>query len=175
MEQKMELDIIIKFDEAIEKLENELPNEMVSGCAEATMRHILKILGIENALIDNIMIPLSGGLGGYKSEKGWTGPCGAVVGGCGAVGVILGGNRKEKMTQNNVLPAYLKSAQFAKEFEKKFGTVRCSDLTGYDFSDPNQIMEYLKEGVWGKQCYKYVLWAIDNIRKLMKKELKKGW
>jgi C_GCAxxG_C_C family probable redox protein len=171
MEQKMEHDINLKFDEAIEKLKKDLPNEIPSGCAEATMRHILKILGTEEALIDNIMISLSGGLGGYKSEKGWPGPCGAVVGGCGGVGLILGG--KEKMAPNNVLPAYLKSAQFAKEFEKEFGTVICSELVGYDFSDPNQIMEYMKEGVWGKQCYKYVLWAIDNIRKLMKKELKK--
>lgn len=72
----MEQDINLKFDEAIEKLEKELTNEIPSGCAEATMRHFLKILGTEEALIDNIMIPLSGGLGGYKSEKGWFGPCG---------------------------------------------------------------------------------------------------
>jgi len=37
------------------------------------------------------------------------------------------------------------------------------------------MMEYMKEGVWGKTCYKYVLWAIDNIRKLMQKELKANW
>ena len=69
----------------------------------------------------------------------------------------------------------MKSAQFAKEFEKEFGTVICPTLSGYDFSDPAAMMEYMKEGVWGKICYKYVLWAIDNIRKLMKKELKKNW
>lgn len=173
MEQKIEQDIISKFDKAIEKLEKELPNEIPSGCAEATMRHILNILGMEETLINNIMIPLSGGLGGYKSEEGWFGPCGAVVGGCGAIGAILAG--KEKMDQSKVLPAYLKSAQFAKEFEKEFGSVVCPNLSGYDFSDPNNIMKYLEEGVWGKKCYKYVLWAIDNVRKLMKKELKKNW
>jgi C_GCAxxG_C_C family probable redox protein len=173
MEQKTEQDINLKFDNALKQLEKELPNEIPGGCAEATMRHFLNILGIEEELINNIMIPLSGGLGGYKSEKGWFGPCGAVVGGCGAVGVILGG--KDKMSPNNVLPAYLKSAQFAKEFEKVFGSVLCPNLSGYDFSDPNAIMEYMKEGIWGKKCYKYVLWAIDNIRKMMNKELKKNW
>ena len=173
MEQKMEQDIFSKFDKVLEKLEKDLPNEIPGGCAEATMRHILSILGMEEILIDNIMIPLSGGLGGYKSEEGWFGPCGAVVGGCGAAGAILGG--KKKMEPNKVLPAYLKSAQFAKEFETEFGSVICHNLCGYDFSDPNSIMEYMKEGVWGKQCYKYVLWAIDNVRKLMKKELKKNW
>lgn len=175
MAQKMEGDINAKFDEALKQLEENLPKTTPAGCAEATLMNILSILGIEDGLINNIMIPLSGGLGGYKSEKGWCGPCGAVVGGCAAVGVILGGKETEIMSPNLVLPAYLKSAQFAKEFEKEFGTVICPDLSGYDFSDPNAIMEYIKEGIWGKTCYKYVLWAINNVRKLMKKELKKNW
>ena len=175
MESKQAEDMNSKFDKALEELEKTLPKEMPSGCAEATMRNVLKILGTEDTRINNIMIPLSGRLGGYKSEKGWFGPCGAVVGGCGSVGVILGGKDNKALPPNLVLPAYLKSAQFAKEFEKEFGSVLCSDLSGYDFSDPNKIMEYIEKGIWGKQCYKYVLWAIDNVRKLMKKELKKGW
>ena len=96
-----------------------------------------------------------------------------MVGGCAAVGAILGGKERKKIPSNLVFPAFMKSAQFAKEFEKQFGSVICPDLSGYDFSDPNAIMEYVKNDVWGKTCYKYVLWAIDNIRKLMKKELKK--
>ncbi|MFX1427671.1 MAG: hypothetical protein ACFFBE_14545, partial [Promethearchaeota archaeon] len=90
MEQKM-IDLDSKFDELLEDLTKNLPKQMPAGCAEATLRNILKVLGIEDNLINNIMVPLSGGLGGYKSEKGWFGPCGAVVGGCAAVGAILGG------------------------------------------------------------------------------------
>ena len=119
------------------------------------------------------MIPLSAGLGGYKSEKGWSGPCGAVVGGCAAVGVILGGKGRDKISSDLVPIAYMKSAQFAKEFEKEFGSIICPNLSGYDFSDPNALMEYVKDGTWGKKCYKYALWAIDNIRKLMQEELVK--
>jgi len=173
----MESEIDTKFDEMLKELEKILPkaNPAEGGCAEATLTSILSILGIEDGLINNIMIPLSGGLGGYKSEKGWTGPCGAVVGGCAAVGVILGGKEKEKMSTNLVPIAYMKSAEFAKEFENKFGTIVCPSLSGYDFSDPNAFMEYIKNDIWGKTCYKYVLWAIDNIRKLMKEELKNNW
>lgn len=169
------MEIDLKFDEALEHLKESLPKESPAGCAEATMRNILNILGIEEQLINNIMIPLSGGLGGYKSEKGWSGPCGAVVGGCAAVGAILGGKEKDPITMNLVPVAYMKSAQFAKEFEKEFGSVICPNLSGYDFSDPSTMMEYMQEGVWGKTCYKYVLWAIDNIRKLMNEELKTNW
>jgi C_GCAxxG_C_C family probable redox protein len=167
------LDIDSKFDNLLDDLTESLPKEMPAGCAEATLRNILKVLDIEDELINNIMVSLSGGLGGYKSEEGWSGPCGAVVGGCAAVGAILGG--KKPMTQNLVMPAYLKSAQFAKEFENKFGTVLCPNLSGYDFSDPSAMMEYMKENIWGKKCYKYVLWAIDNVRKMMNKELKRSW
>lgn len=96
MEHKiMERDIGTKFDEALMELKEFLPKTSPAGCAEATLTNILKILEIEEDLINNIMIPLSGGLGGYKSEKGWFGPCGAVVGGCAAVGVILGGKEKK--------------------------------------------------------------------------------
>jgi C_GCAxxG_C_C family probable redox protein len=171
----MERDIDLRFEEALKRLEENLPKTQPSGCADATLENILSILGIENDTINNIMLPLSGGLGGYKSEKGWSGPCGAVVGGCAAVGAILGGKDREKIPINLVLPAYMKSAQFAKEFEKEFGSVVCPDLSGYDFSDPAAMMEYIKKNVWGTTCYKYVLWAIDNVRKLMKKELKRNW
>ncbi|MFX1324755.1 MAG: C-GCAxxG-C-C family protein [Promethearchaeota archaeon] len=174
MEQKM-MDINSRFDELLEDLKESLSKETPAGCAEATFRHVSNILGIENQLINNIMIPLSGGLGGYKSEKGWFGPCGAVVGGCAAVGAILGGKEKEPLGMNLIPVAYMKSAQFAKDFEKEFGTVLCPELSGYDFSDPSAMMEYMEKGIWGKTCYKYVLWAIDNVRKLMKSELEKNW
>lgn len=165
------------FDEALKQLEELLPkmSPVEGGCAEATLISILGILGIEDGLINNIMIPLSGGLGGFKSEKGLFGPCGAVIGGCAAVGVILGGKGRKKMSSNLVPVAYMKSAQFAKEFEKEFGSIICPDLSGYDFSEPNALMEYVEDGIWGKTCYKYVLWAIDNTRKLMKEELKQNW
>ena len=172
MEQKM-MDIDSKFDDLLKDLKESLPKQMPAGCAEVTLKSILKVLDIEDNLINNIMVPLSGGLGGYKSEEGWSGPCGAVVGSCAAIGAILGG--KEPMTQEVVMPTYMKSAQFAKEFEKEFGTVLCPKLSGYDFSDPAAMMEYIKENIWGKKCYKYVLWAIDNLRKMMSTELKKNW
>ena len=169
------MDIDKKFDKAMDELKESLPKEMPAGCAEATLKNILKILGTEDQMINNLMVPLSGGLGGYKSQKGWFGPCGAVVGGCAAVGVILGGKEKKPMDPNTVMLAYANSAQFAKDFENEFGTVLCPELSGYDFSDPDAMMKYIQEGVWGKTCYKYVLWAIGNIRKRMNEYLKKNW
>ncbi len=174
----MKGEINAKFDEALKQFEEIFPkiNPAEGGCAEATLTGILNVLGIQDGLINNIMIPLSGGLGGFKSEKGQSCPCGAVVGGCAAVGVILGGKGRKKMSNDLVPVAYMKSAQFAKEFEKEFGSVYCPDLSGYDFSQGiNTLMKYIEDGTWGKKCYKYVLWAIDNIRKFMGEELEKNW
>jgi C_GCAxxG_C_C family probable redox protein len=178
MEQKA-MDINSKFDELLVHLKDSLPKEIPGGCAEATMRYITSVLGIEEQLINNIMVSLSGGFGGYKSEKGWSGPCGAVVGGCAAVGAILGGKNKEPLAMNEIPVAYMKSAQFAKEFENEFGSVVCPNLSGFDFSKYDGIteamMDYMKEGVWGNTCHRFVLWAINNVRKMMSEELKAKW
>jgi len=163
-----------KFDEKIKELEEKLP-KMGAGanCAELTLTSVLDVLGIENGVINNLMIPLAGGFGGYKSEKGWQGACGAVVGGIAATGVILGG--KERMPNESIPVAYLKGAKFATDFEQEFGTVVCSGLCGYDFSDPAAFMEYGKNNTWEKTCTKFVLWSVDHVRKVMRKDLRKKW
>lgn len=167
-------DINAKFDAKIKQLEEKLP-KMSKGvnCAELTLTSVLDVLGIKNGVINNLMIPLAGGLGGYKSEKGWQGACGAVCGGCAATGVILGG--KERMPNESILIAYLKSAKFATDFEQEFGTVVCSGLCGYDFGDPDAIMEYQKNNTWEKTCAKFVIWAVDHVRNLMQNDLRKKW
>lgn len=58
------MDMDTKFEKAINELEETLPKVMPAGCAEATLGHILKILGTEDQTINNLMVPLSGGLGG---------------------------------------------------------------------------------------------------------------
>lgn len=170
----MEQDIQAKFDAKVNELKETLPKMRVGvNCAELTLTSVLDVLGIKNGVINNLIMPLAGGFGGYKSEKGWQGACGAVCGGCAATGVILGG--KERMSDDLIPIAYMKSAKFATDFEKEFGTVVCSGLCGYDFSDPNAFMEYQKNNTWADKCVNFVVWAVDHVRKSMKKELRKNW
>jgi C_GCAxxG_C_C family probable redox protein len=162
------------FAEKVEELKQTLPT-LTKGvnCAELTLKNILEVLGIENGLLNNAIIPLAGGFGGYKSKKGWQGACGAVCGGCAAIGIILGG--KERM-HNRIIPiAYLKAAKFATEFEKEFGSVICAELCGYDFSTADGFIQYQKDDCWSKTCYKYVIWAIKKVQKLMNNQLKRFW
>lgn len=163
-------DLYAKFDEKIKELKEKLPN-MVSGanCAELTLTSVLEILGLQDDVYHNIIIPFGGGFGGYKSKKGWMGPCGSVSGGCASTGVILAG--KKRMTNELRPMAYYKSAKFATEFEKEFGSVVCSELCGYDLSDPNNFVEYQKNNTWANTCNTFVIWAVDAVRTIMQKEL----
>ncbi len=138
-----------RFDQKIEELNKNLPNmrEMVN-CAELTLTNILDVLGVDNYLFHNIAMPLAGGFGGYKSKKGWMGACGAVAGGCAAIGAIMGG--KERMDDPTMAMAYLKAAKYASEFEKEFGSVVCAELCGFDFSTPEGFKEYREAGTWKK-------------------------
>jgi C_GCAxxG_C_C family probable redox protein len=169
-----ERNIELSFIKKIEELEKSLP-KLRNGvnCAELTFTNILDILGIENGLLNNAIIPLAGGFGGYKSKEGWQGACGAVCGGCAAIGIILGG--KERMHNKTIPIAYLKAAKFASEFEKEFGSVICARLCGYDFSEADGFIRYKDEECWSKTCYKYVIWAIGAVQKLMNKQLKQNW
>jgi len=163
-----------KFDEKINLLKANLPKlKANANCAELTLTSVLEVLGIDNYLLHNAAIPLAGGFGGYKSKKGWQGACGAVCGGCAALGVILGGH--ERMSNDLIPVAYLKAAKFATEFENEFGSVACSELCGFDFSKPEGFTDYRNNDTWAKICYKFVVWAVDEARKLSKKDLKKKW
>ena len=167
-------EIQLRFDEKVKELEETLPTmrERVN-CCELTLTNILQVLGVDDYKFHNLAMPLAGGFGGYKSKEGWQGACGAVTGGCAAIGVIMGGDKIMDLPTMNM--AYLKAAKYASDFEKQFGTVICSGLCGYDFSTPEGMMDYMKNDTWAKTCNKFVIWAVDKIRKDYKRELKKKW
>jgi C_GCAxxG_C_C family probable redox protein len=168
------MDLESKFDEKVKELEAELPTMNVGvNCAELTLTSVLEVLEVDTYMFHNIIKPLAGGFGGYKSKKGWMGACGAVAGGCAAIGAIMGG--KKLMDDETMALAYFKAAKYCREFENQFGSVICSELCGYDFSKPENYLQYREDGIWAKTCYKFVVWAVDKIRKLNQEELKEKW
>jgi len=170
----MENDINNKFDEKIENLKKVLP-EMKRGvnCCELTLTNILDVIGVDSYMFHNLAMPLAGGFGGYKAKNGWQGACGAVTGACAAIGVIMGGEKK--MDEGQMAMAYLKASKYCTDFENEFGSVVCSKLCGYDFSTPEGFTEYSKSGTWESKCNKFVIWAVNHVRKLTRKQLKKKW
>ncbi len=169
-------EITKRFDEKVAQLKRDLPkaSEMLSvNCAALTLTSVLEVIGVESHFFYNLAVPLAGGFGGFRSMYDWKGPCGAVCGGCAAIGIILGGH--DKMKPKDIPNAYLRASRYAHSFEKEFGSVSCSHLCGIDFSDAEGFQKYLDNNVWEKTCYKFVVFAVDQIRKIMSKELKKKW
>lgn len=166
-----------RFNDKIKNLEETLPDlKGEANCSVLTLTSVLEILGIpelQSFYFNNLAVPLAAGFGGFKSKKGWNGACGAVCGGCAAIGIIMGGQKKLKFSDH--MKVYQKVAKYAHNFEKEFGSVACKDLCGTDFSDLDSINLYMENKIWEKQCYKYVVFGVDQIKKLTKLDLKKKW
>lgn len=167
-------DIEKKFDERIENLKKNLPHLKESNCATLTLMNVLEIIGVEkNHYFNNLIFPLAGGFGGFKSMNEWRGPCGAVCGGLASIGIIIGG--KENIKPTDVQKVYYTGSRFCHEFEKKNGSVACRELTGYDLADPKDAMKYQENKTWETKCYKFVVDAIEMVKKFTLDDLKEKW
>jgi C_GCAxxG_C_C family probable redox protein len=156
-----------KFDERIENLKKSLPHLEGSNCATLTLKNILEVIGVEkNHYFNNLIFPLAGGFGGFKSINEWRGPCGAVCGGLASIGIITGG--KELIKPEDVQKVYY-------EFEKKNGSVACRELTGYDLADPKDAMKYQENKTWENKCVEFVVDAIEMVKKFTLNDLKEKW
>ena len=167
-----------RFDEKLEELKESLPplgKDIGTSCAALTFTHVLDVLGSKNfdsVYFNNLAVPFSG-FGTYTSKSGWAGPCGTVSGGIAAIGVIMGGQEKLKSMETPAV--YVKAAKFASRFEAKYGSVSCKEICGYDLGKPENIKQYVKSRTWEKKCVHFVIYAIDQARKLTKRELKSKW
>jgi len=169
-------DIRTRFKRKLEDLKNILPplgKNIGHSCAATTLTSILDVLNLQDLKLiyfNNLAIPFSG-FSSYKSETGWKGPCGAISGAIAAIGIIIGGQEKTK--DMDVPIVYGKAIRFTKKFEEKFGALSCQDLCGYDLQ--YYIRDYVKNRAWEKKCCNFVLFAIEQVSKLVRKELKDKW
>jgi len=170
-------DIMTRFDEKLENLKEEIKHPAPgANCAILTFTNILDVLGkeeLKSHYFTNLAAPFPL-FGGYKSEEGWKGPCGAVSGSLAGLGIILGGDKKISET-SEVRKAQMNAGRFAEQFSKKFGSICCADICGYDLTKTENAMEYMKNNTWQNKCMHFVLFAIDQVKKQTEKELIKNW
>lgn len=168
--------ISANFKKKLEDLKLILPplgKNVGHSCAATTLTNILDVLDLKelkSIYFNNLAIPFSG-FSSYTSKSGWKGPCGAISGAIAAIGIIMGAQEK---TENEEVPiVYGKAIRFAAKFEEKFGSLSCQDLCGYDLQ--YHIKDYVKNRVWENKCCNFVLFAIEQVSKLTRKELKIKW
>jgi hypothetical protein len=169
-------DASIRFKQKLEDLKRILPplgKNIGHSCAAVTFTNILEVLNypdLKKVYFNNLAIPFSG-FASFESEKGWKGPCGAISGSIASIGIIMGGH--EKIKNLDVPIIYGKALRLAGKFEEKFGSLSCQDLCGYNLQ--YNLKEYVKNRVWENKCCNYVLFAIEQVFKLVRKDLKEKW
>ncbi len=152
------------FEKKIADLKETLPQKYRIGpivprnCAAWTVASLLEILNIEDTNIINMASPLAG----------ITRICGAIGGGLMMVGLIIGEYGKEEVPQSKAAAA---GKRFIIHFEKKFHSIQCPVLTGYDLLTSEGMNAYIKNDVWGHKCYLHIVNAIEIIGKLFKKQI----
>ncbi len=114
-------------------------------------------LNIETRLIPRIATPFGGGMG-RQGEV-----CGAVTGALLALGLARG--RDPGADQAIKTRAYELSADLMRRFQAQFGALRCRDLTGIDWSQPDSSEVFHASGQ-GERCTEYVVMAVAILEDL---------
>ena len=172
----LKTDIIKRFDEKLIELKDTLPplgKNIGNSCAADTLNSIMDVLNLgegKDSYFNNLAVPFSG-FAQFKSKNGWKGPCGAISGALAAIGIIMGG--QDKIKDLDVPKVYGKAVRFAKRFEEEFGSVMCEELCGFDLNI--DLRQYVKTRAWENKCCNFILFAVDNVSKITKKELKQNW
>ena len=172
----LQTDINKRFEEKLMELKNSLPplgKNIGNSCAADTLNSIIEVLNlqdIKNIYFNNLAVPFSG-FAHFKGKNGWKGPCGAIFGALTGIGIISGGQGKIK--DFDVPKVYGKALKFSKRFEEKFGSVMCEELCGFDLNI--DLKQYVKTRAWENKCCNFILFAVDQVSKITRKELRQLW
>ena len=99
-------------------------------------------------------------------------PCGNLSAGMAALGMMFGKKGLEsKEAAREARRASRRGAKsLAEDFEKTFGSVRCIDITGYDFSEPGKFAEFVNAGEFQQKCEKYLEFVVRRLLQVGEEE-----
>ena len=117
-------------------------------CAESVLLAIAEAHGIESDTIPRIATGFCGGL----SDS--CGLCGAVSGAIMGIGLARGRSSPDESVEG----AYATVRRLLSQFEQKFGSTSCAELTGCDLGTPEGQEEFRRKDQ-GRICREYVVEA----------------
>ena len=119
------------------------------NCAEAVFRAIIRELNLDPGEMVKVATPFGGGISGQGLM------CGCLTGAAMAVGLAQGRREADLEAKNR---CYTTVRQIFNEFETKFGTYLCRELSGVDFSTEEGRQQYAGS-VHTRVCVPLVAWA----------------
>lgn len=128
------------------------------NCSESTL---LAIARDALALDSNLIPRIATGFGGGLSRQGYV--CGAVSGVIMGFGLKYGRSSPEELSAQT----YSVVVEFYKEFQKKFGSIVCKELSGCDLSTIEGIRRFREGNVHEQRCRYFVSGAIEIFMSLI--------
>ncbi len=86
--------------------------------------------------------------------------CGAVTGALMVIGLRHGGTGGQKQATFDL------ASEFVKRFRGAHGSINCTELIGYDLSDPEQLAKARAQVVFASRCVDYVRTAARILQEM---------
>jgi C_GCAxxG_C_C family probable redox protein len=142
-----------KADEAVEAFKKGL------SCSQAIFSVYGKDLGVDPETAEKI----SSAFGAGVAKTGEI--CGAVSGALMVVGLTQ--KREDIGNATSREKVYGLARRFIEEFTARNGSVNCTELVGYDLSDPKQFAEAKEKKVFATRCSKLIKDAGEILEELL--------
>lgn len=125
------------------------------SCAQSVLMAFAEDYGLSREKAAKV----AGAFGGGISHLGLS--CGAVTGALMVLGLKYGGTPEMKEE------TYTIARELVSRFTGLHGSINCTELVGYDLSDPDQIAKARELGVFGIKCSRYVETAVHILEELL--------
>lgn len=131
-------------------------------CAEASLQALLKLWNIQNP---EFSWATAGYLGAIMSGET---TCGLLIGSSVAIGLKCGQGKdsipedcpSERGTAIEIV------SELYNDFKEKFGSTSCKTLSTVDFSDGDQLGEYIAEKKWKSTCDLFLDFTLRKLHKI---------
>ena len=130
-----------------------LRDDNAYGCAETTYMVLKKIFGLRNPMDSSPAMVFNGGFA-YSG-----GLCGALTGAALAIGELAG--REIADHQRAKREARKVMQRVVEQFIQHFGSSRCMELTGYDFTIEGAHHRFIEDRTWRVTCTAQIVFVVQ--------------
>lgn len=123
------------------------------NCSQSVLTIYANKYGINPELASRIATGFGGGIGRSGNI------CGAVSGAILAIGLAHGTSYSDE--SDNKEMCYSLSKQFLQRFTKKFGSIQCSSLLGFNLAIPEEREEAKRQDAFNIVCPVLIAGAVD--------------
>lgn len=131
------------------------------NCAESALLALSDFKKLDCGCIPNVASGFGGGVG--RSGE----ICGVITGAVMAMGIVHGRSRQEGKDSKTKERIYELVSNFVKNFQSKFGSLKCIELTGCDFSTAEGSNKFKSEKIHSNICSKLLEFAVSEAMKLL--------